>query len=89
VQVVPTTPAYLQNIIAHFDTVRGNARVFHVTGANVIIKPQVALSPTDARGGDGGGNNGVGNGIDPQPHGNPPINDGPGTGPGNPGNKGK
>ncbi len=34
------------------------------------------------------GNNGVGNGLDPQPPGNPPINDGEGTGPGNPGNKG-
>ena len=34
------------------------------------------------------GNNGVGNGEDPQPPGNPPINDGPGTGPGNPGNGG-
>lgn len=34
------------------------------------------------------GNNGVGNGEDPQPPGNPPINDGPGTGPGNPGNRG-
>jgi len=34
------------------------------------------------------GNNGVGNGVDPQPPGNPPINDGPGTSPGNPGNKG-
>jgi len=34
------------------------------------------------------GNNGVGNGLDPQPPGNPPINDGPGTGPGNPGNPG-
>ena len=33
------------------------------------------------------GNNGVGNGLDPQPPGNPRINDGPGTGPGNPGNK--
>jgi hypothetical protein len=33
----------------------------------------------------GEGNNGVGNGVDPQPPGNPPINDGPGTGPGNPG----
>jgi len=33
------------------------------------------------------GNNGVGNGLDPQPPGNPPINDGPGTGPGNPGNR--
>jgi hypothetical protein len=35
------------------------------------------------------GNNGVGNGLDPQPPGNPPVNDGPGTGPGNPGNKQK
>lgn len=34
------------------------------------------------------GNNGVGNGLDPQPPGDPPINDGPGTGPGNPGNQG-
>jgi hypothetical protein len=33
------------------------------------------------------GNNGVGNGLDPQPPGNPKVNDGPGTGPGNPGNK--
>jgi hypothetical protein len=31
------------------------------------------------------GNNGVGNGQDPQPPGNPPWNDGPGSGPGNPG----
>jgi cysteine-rich repeat protein len=35
------------------------------------------------------GNNGVGNGKDPQPPGNPPINDGEDTSPGNPGNKGK
>ncbi|HEY3324537.1 MAG TPA: PA14 domain-containing protein [Planctomycetota bacterium] len=34
------------------------------------------------------GNNGVGNGVDPAPPGNPPVNDGAGTGPGNPGNKG-
>ena len=33
------------------------------------------------------GNNGVGNGPDPQPPGNPKVNDGPGTSPGNPGNK--
>ena len=33
-------------------------------------------------------NNGVGNGLDPQPPGNPPINDGVGTSPGNPGLKG-
>jgi hypothetical protein len=31
------------------------------------------------------GNNGLGNGLDPQPPGNPKVNDGPGTGPGNPG----
>lgn len=36
----------------------------------------------------GHGNNGVGNGEDPAPPGNPPVNDGPGTGPGDPGNKG-
>ena len=34
------------------------------------------------------GNNGVGNGLDPQPPGNPPVNDGPGTSPGSPGNRG-
>ena len=34
------------------------------------------------------GNNGVGNGFDPQPPGNPPINDGFGTGRGTPGNRG-
>ncbi|HLF94806.1 MAG TPA: hypothetical protein VJB14_15175 [Planctomycetota bacterium] len=34
------------------------------------------------------GNNGVGNGQDPPPPGKPPVNDGPGTRPGNPGNKG-
>ncbi len=33
-------------------------------------------------------NNGVGNGPDCQPPGNPPINDGNGQGPGNPGNQG-
>jgi hypothetical protein len=33
------------------------------------------------------GNNGLGNGIDPQPPGNPKVNDGPGSSRGNPGNK--
>jgi hypothetical protein len=33
------------------------------------------------------GNNGVGNGVDPKPPGNPPVNDGPGTGPGDPGHR--
>lgn len=34
------------------------------------------------------GNNGLGNGVDPAPPGNPPVNDGPGHTPGNPGNRG-
>jgi hypothetical protein len=38
--------------------------------------------------GCGKGNNGIGNGLDPQPPGNPPMNDGEGTAPGHPGNKG-
>ncbi|WP_428269686.1 hypothetical protein [Haliangium sp.] len=44
----------------------------------------------DGGGSDGGerGNNGVGNGEDPQPRGDPPVNEGPGTGPGEPGNRG-
>ena len=45
-------------------------------------------APAFASVGSTKGNNGVGNGQDPQPPGNPPINDGPGTGPGNPGNRG-
>jgi len=80
-QVVATSPAFLQNIIADINTVRQNAQVFKAGGATVVVKPEGAISPTK-------GNNGVGNGVDPQPPGNPPINDGPVTGPGNPGNKG-
>jgi len=64
------------------NTVRNNAMVFKFGGATIVIKPQTTITPTK------GGNNGVGNGIDPPPPGNPPINDGPGTGPGNPGNRG-
>ena len=48
--------------------------------------PAIAQSASPAAGPTG--NNGVGNGLDPQPRGNPPINDGPGTSPGNPGNRG-
>ena len=79
-KVVTTTSAFLMNIIADIDTVRQNAKVFKAGGATVVVKPESVLSPTK-------GNNGVGNGVDPQPPGNPPINDGPGTGPGNPGNR--
>ncbi len=63
------------------NTVRNNAMVFKFGGATIVVKPQSSITPTR-------GNNGVGNGIDPPPPGNPPVNDGPGTGPGNPGNRG-
>jgi hypothetical protein len=66
--------------------------------AAVVVPPAMSLllstsmsSPAIAHSGGGfweHGNNGVGNGVDPQPPGDPPINDGPGTGPGNPGNRG-
>ncbi len=82
-QVVPTTAAYLQNIIAHLTTTSHNAETFKVGGGTLVVKPEGFVTPFSPN-----GNNGVGNGIDPQPPGNPPINDGPGTGPGNPGNAG-
>lgn len=81
--VVPTTPGYLESIIADVNTVRRNAEVFKAGGATIVVKPNSEISPSTPK-----GNNGVGNGLDPQPPGNPPINDGPGTSPGNPGNKG-
>lgn len=81
--VVPTTPGYLQNVIADVNAVRLNAEVYKVAGATIVVKPDNVVSPSVPN-----GNNGVGNGLDPQPPGNPPINDGPGTGPGNPGNQG-
>jgi hypothetical protein len=83
-RVVPTTSAYLQNIIADITTTSQNAEVFKVNQATLVVRPQGVVSPVSP----GQGNNGVGNGVDPQPPGNPPVNDGPGTGPGNPGNKG-
>jgi hypothetical protein len=83
-RVVATTSAYLQNIIAHITTTSHNAQVFKVGGATLVVKPEEFVSPFSPD----HGNNGVGNGVDPQPPGNPPVNDGPGTSPGNPGNKG-
>ncbi|HEY2330137.1 MAG TPA: FecR domain-containing protein [Verrucomicrobiae bacterium] len=79
--VVPTSPQFLQNLIADVNTVQQNAQTFKAGGATIAVKPESFVSPTK-------GNNGVGNGVDPQPPGNPPVNDGPGTSPGNPGNKG-
>ena len=58
-------------------------RAAYVTPLILSLKAE----PAFASHGSGKGNNGVGNGVDPQPPGNPPINDGPGTGPGHPGNK--
>ena len=54
----------------------------------VLLSTSMSSTAIAQSGGVVHGNNGVGNGVDPQPPGNPPINDGPGTGPGNPGNKG-
>jgi len=79
--VVPTSAQFLKNITADVNTVQQNAQSFKAGGATIVIKPENFVSPTK-------GNNGVGNGVDPQPPGNPPVNDGPGTSPGNPGNKG-
>lgn len=59
-----------------------------VPPAMTILLSTSLSSPALAASTGGHGNNGVGNGLDPQPPGNPPINDGPGTGPGNPGNRG-
>ena len=84
-QVVPTSPAYLQDIIAHITTTSHHAEVFKVDGATLVVKPEDFVSPWFPR---PRGNNGVGNGFDPQPPGNPPVNDGSGTGPGDPGNRG-
>lgn len=81
--VVPTTAEFLQNVIADVNTVKQNAETYKAAGATVVVKPDGGVSPTNPK-----GNNGVGNGLDPQPPGNPPVNDGPGTSPGNPGNKG-
>jgi hypothetical protein len=83
-KVVPTTPAYLKSIIADVNTVKNNAEVFKTPKATVVVQPEKFISPVTCP----KGNNGVGNGLDPQPPGNPPVNDGPGTSPGNPGNKG-
>ena len=81
--VVATTPEFLQDQLAHIDTVQQNAQTFRADGATIVVKPEDFISPFTPN-----GNNGVGNGVDGQPPGNPPVNDGPGTGPGNPGNQG-
>jgi hypothetical protein len=81
--VVPTPQPLPGDVLAHVNTVRQNAEVYKAGGATIVVQAEVPMSPTRPK-----GNNGVGNGVDPQPRGNPRVNDGPGTGPGNPGNKG-
>ena len=44
-QVVPTTAAYLQNIIAHITTTKHNAQVFKVGGGTLVVKPEEFISP--------------------------------------------
>ena len=55
--------------------------------APVILTLKAVSSFAGTGSGRPKGNNGVGNGEDPQPPGNPPVNDGPGTGPGSPGRR--
>lgn len=50
-------------------------KVTYVAPAVVTL----AAMPSFASAGSARGNNGVGNGLDPQPPGNPPIKDSPGT----------
>jgi hypothetical protein len=54
--------------------------------SSVGVTPHLANVPP--RSNRSRGNNGVGNGPDPQPPGNPRMNDGRGSSPGNPGNRG-
>ena len=44
-RVVPTTPAYLQNTIAHITTTKRNAQVFRIGGATLVVKPEEFISP--------------------------------------------
>lgn len=54
----------------------------------VLLSTSLSSPAIAASGGRIKGNNGVGNGVDPAPPGDPKPNDLPGTGPGSPGNKG-
>jgi hypothetical protein len=62
------------------DLLAADQAVFRTKTARFAVSVGTPVGPK--------GNNGVGNGVDPQPPGNPPINDAPGTGPGNPGKQG-
>ena len=77
----PTTGSVVPGTFMTGDHKGNSAMTYKFNGTTVVVKPEGTITKTK-------GNNGVGNGIDPAPPGDPPINDGPGTGPGNPGNRG-
>jgi len=60
-------------------------KAVYVTPAILTLKALPSFASTGSEEVREKGDNGVGNGEDPQPRRNPPVNDGPGTGPGNPG----
>jgi hypothetical protein len=70
--VVPTTPDYLQNIIADVDTVRNNAEVYKAGKATIVVKPtkQKNVTPTTCEDDDDDGGGGHG-GDDHGNHGHP------------------
>lgn len=71
-----------------FLTTAGKFAVVTPPAMSLLLSTTMTSPAIAQSGGILRGNNGVGNGVDPQPPGNPPVNDGPGTGPGNPGNRG-
>jgi hypothetical protein len=81
--IAPIEASLITIVSPDLQVVRHNSRTLKKEPGAIVMNmtDQNKVSPTK-------GNNGVGNGVDPQPPGNPPINDGPGTSPGNPGNKG-
>jgi hypothetical protein len=79
--------AKLRRITDHFREKHSDGGRCHCSCAHPEGDHDAAKGGEKPRG-KGKGNNGVGNGEDPQPPGNPPVNDGPGAGKGRPGNRG-
>lgn len=78
-------PGAMATLITEVDAVHQNAQSLKTgSGLAVMRLDDRKVSPTKGDNGVGGGNGQTG----PSPPGNPPTNNGPGTGPGNPGNKG-
>ena len=84
---------YLSFGVYNYEAVNGVQYTNIATVNGRIAYTEWSISDDDLNshiGGNGKGNNGVGNGVDPQPPGEPPINDDVDDSPGNPGNgKGK